>query len=72
MGKIDSDGSVRANGRLLGKVESDGDVRKSGRLVGKIDNDGDVRENGKLIGTAKGVPKRRAAVLFFFDLIPIR
>jgi hypothetical protein len=53
-------------------VESDGDVRKSGRLVGKIDNDGDVRENGKLIGTAKGVPKRRAAVLFFFDLIPIR
>lgn len=59
---------LRRDGKAVGRVEADGDVRVGGKVVGRIEKDGDVRKDGKVIGSAKGVPKERAAVLFFFGV----
>ena len=66
-GKIESNGNIRKNGSIIGKIESNGDVRINGSIKGKIESNGNVRKSGSVIGSAKGVDKRQAAVIFFFE-----
>ena len=66
-GKVESNGDVRIKGSVKGKFESNGDIRVGGSVKGKIESNGDVRKGGSVIGSAKGVNKRQAAVIFFFD-----
>ena len=41
-----------------------------GHNIGKIESDGTVRDgNGHNIGSAKGLDKRKAALMFFFHLM---
>ena len=58
-------------GHNIGKIESDGTVRDGyGHNIGKIYDDGTVRDgNGHNIGSAKGLDKRKAALMFFFHLM---
>ena len=72
IGKIESDGTVRDSyGHNIGKIYDDGTVRDGyGHNIGKIYDDGTVRDgNGHNIGSAKGLDKRKAALMFFFHLM---
>jgi hypothetical protein len=71
LARIEKDGDIRIGGKVAGRVEADGDVRVGGKVVGRVEKDGDVRQDGKVIGTAKGVPRERAAVLFFFGVFDL-
>lgn len=71
VGSIESDGTIRKGGSSVGKVESDGTVRKGGSSVGKIEDDGTVRKGGSSIGSARGIDKRQAAALFFFEFVEL-
>ena len=70
-GRIESNGDIRKRGSIVGRVESNGDVRESGSIVGRIESNGDVRHRGTIIGKAQGVPKERAAAVFFFDFFKL-
>ncbi len=55
--------------KRVGSVDEKGIVRdKSGIRIGEIEDDGTVLDkSGIKIGTAKGVDKKRTAVMFFFQ-----
>ena len=63
--------AIPAGDENIGKIYDDGTVRDGyGHNIGKIYDDGTVRDgNGHNIGSAKGLDKRKAALMFFFHLM---
>lgn len=50
VGRFESDGDIRVKGAIVGRIERDGDIRKKGSIVGRVDKDGDVRMGGRIVG----------------------
>lgn len=72
MGKVESDGTIRnSSNSYVGKIERDGTIRNSSNsYVGKIESDGTVRDaSNRNVGSARGIDRKYAAVIFFFDLL---
>lgn len=48
--RIEDDGSVRIEGRVVGRIEPDGEVRVGGRIAGEVEPNGDIRRGGLIVG----------------------
>jgi cytoskeletal protein CcmA (bactofilin family) len=67
-GRIELDGSIRKGNKIVGNVDADGYVRVEGTIKGRIGPNGDVIETSGVIGNARGLDKRKTAVIYFFNI----